>query len=96
VTRLALGLREYGLTPFAAYSGAEVLGVRMQLPGGLLEEAGWEDTGDAEIPAEHDDGGDSGGSPADEPAARSTGNRLYRLRTRELLEQRGITLPDRD
>jgi phage head maturation protease len=95
VTRLQLGLREYGLTPFAAYSGAEVLGVRMQLPGGLATEPGWEDTGGAVVPAEYD-GGDPGGSPADEPAARSTGNRLYRLRTRELLEQRGITLPDRD
>jgi len=94
VTRLALGLREYGLTPFAAYSGAEVLGVRMQLPGGLTSEPDWDER-DAEVPAGHD-GGDPGGSPADEPASRSTGNRLYRLRTRELLEQRGITLPDRD
>jgi phage head maturation protease len=91
VTRMALGLREFGLTPFAAYSGAEVLGVRMQLPGGLLDEEDyWENPGDAAAPTT--DGGGPGGSPEDESASRSTGNRLYKLRTQELLEQHGITL----
>ena len=92
VRRLVLGLREYGLTPFAAYSGAEVLGVRMQLPGGLLAEEDYagDDDLDAAAPA---DGGGSGDSPEAEPVSRSTGNRLYRLRTEELLKQHGISLP---
>jgi phage head maturation protease len=94
VERLALGLREYGLTPFAAYSGAEVLGVRMQLPGGLHTEAGWGDTEDGAAPAGYGDG--PGDPPEDGDASRSTGNRLYRLRTQEALERAGITLPDRD
>jgi phage head maturation protease len=93
VTRLALGLREYGLTPFAAYSGAEVLGVRMQLPGGLETEPGWDDTEDATAPA---DGGGPGDLPAEGDATRSTGNRLYQLRTAEALERAGISLPERD
>ena len=51
VRRLVLGLREYGLTPFAAYSGAEVMGVRMQLPGGLdFEEFDDLEDGPAEKP----------------------------------------------
>lgn len=94
VRRLALGLREYGLTPFAAYSGAEVLGVRMQLPGGLLtEQDGWDDTEDAAAPA---DGSGPGDPPEVGDASRSTGNRLYQLRTQEALDRAGITLPGRD
>lgn len=93
VTRMALGLREFGLTPFAAYSGAEVLGVRMQLPGGLLDEEDYwdENAQDAAAPT-GENGGGPGGSPEDESASRSTGNRLYKLRTQELLEQHGIRL----
>jgi hypothetical protein len=99
VKRLVLGLREYGLTPFAAYSGAEVMGVRMQLPGTDLAE----DFGLDEYPesAEYADGDfdpeaevTDGLPPEDGVASRSTGNRLYQLRTRELLEQHGISLPD--
>ena len=95
VRRLQLGLREYGLTPFAAYSGAEVLGVRMQLPGSFDEdEATWEENPeDAAAPAE-DDGCGHGGPPEVGSASRSTGNRLYRLRTQEALERAGITLPE--
>ena len=33
VRRMALGLREYGPVLFPAYSGAEILGVRMSIPG---------------------------------------------------------------
>lgn len=88
VRRLVLGLREYGLTPFAAYSGAEVLGVRMQLPGAFTED-GPDFTEYAD--ATDEDGGD-GLPPEDGSAARSTGNRLYALRTEELLAQHGIKL----
>lgn len=87
VKRLALGLREYGLTPFAAYSGAEVLGVRMQLPVALEDdEELWENEDTAAY-------GGPGDSPEAESVSRSTGNRLYRLRTQEALERAGITLP---
>jgi len=93
VRRLVLGLREYGLTPFAAYTGAEVLGVRMQLPDALYED-GWDEYPDSDADALPVDGGGDGGggSPEAEPVMRSTGNRLYRLRAQELLEQHGIRL----
>ena len=90
VRRLALGLREYGLTPFAAYSGAEVLGVRMQLPGSF-DDADDPDSAEFEEFAP-DEGDDTGSPPEDGTATRSTGNRLYQLRTQELLAQHGITL----
>ena len=93
VRRLTLGLREYGLTPFAAYSGAEVLGVRMQLPAGYQTPAAEEyDPVDADALAGMDGDG-SGDPPGAGDASRSLGNRLYRLRTQEMLEQAGITLP---
>jgi phage head maturation protease len=100
VKRLMLGLREYGLTPFAAYSGAEVLGVRMQLPGSFLEVDDLLDDPDSaeytEIPdGPYDEAGaDHGSPPEDGAVARSTGNRLYQLRTAELLDAAGIKLAD--
>lgn len=90
VQRIQLGLREYGLTPFAAYSGAEVLGVRMQLPEGyeaLVPE--YED-------AYPDEGDGDGFPPEDGSSAPSTGHRLYALRSRELYERAGISLPGRE
>jgi phage head maturation protease len=89
VRRLVLGLREYGLTPFPAYSGAEVVGVRMQLPGGVLP------PGDEFRDAPPDDGGGDGGPPADgtpENSEPSAGHRLYALRSEELLRKAGIGL----
>jgi len=92
VKRWILGLREYGLTPFAAYTGAEVLGVRMQLPDGFgyADDAGPDP--DADALAGHDGDG-TGGPPEEGNASRSTGNRLYQLRAQEALERAGITLP---
>jgi peptidoglycan hydrolase-like protein with peptidoglycan-binding domain/phage head maturation protease len=87
VRRLVLGLREYGLTPFAAYTGAEVLGVRMQLPGSFEPDPAEFEEGDGPEPAA------TGIPPADGSATRSTGSRLYQLRTQELLEKAGIELP---
>ena len=102
VRRLALGLREYGLTPFAAYSGAEVMGVRMQLPGTVTDDDNWDqlesdllgETPDDATALTDEEGDGTGGPPEDGLASRSTGNRLYQLRTRELLEQHGISLPE--
>lgn len=94
VRRLILGLREYGLTPFPAYSGADVLGVRMQLPDSLIGEEFGETDDYADALALLEEGGGDGNSPAEEPASRSTGNRLYQIRTEELLAQHGIKLGD--
>ena len=97
VKRWVLGLREYGLTPFAAYSGAEVLGVRMQLPDGFGDGYAAGDDGfdpDADALAGQDGDGNGGPSEAGN-ASRSTGNRLYQLRAQEALERAGITLPAR-
>lgn len=93
VRRTQLGLREYGLTPFAAYSGAEVLGVRMQLPGTLEE-------GDPGLPEDEDvppdvDGDDTGTMPVDMAPSRSVSRRLWLLRFEEQAERAGITLPGR-
>jgi phage head maturation protease len=89
VRRLKLGLREYGLTPFAAYSGAEVLGVRMQLPGDYI--GAGDDTEFEDALASEGDG--AGGPPEAGTSSRSTGNRLYALRSEELLKRAGIDLP---
>jgi HK97 family phage prohead protease len=91
VRRLMLGLREYGLTPFAAYTGAEVLGVRMQLPGGTGQEP-WEQDGETADGIAEQDGGSE--PPEQGTVERSTGNRLFRLRLEEALGQRGIRLGD--
>jgi hypothetical protein len=95
---MQLGLREYGLCPFPAYSGAEVLGVRMMLPGVLDER---EFTGEEEFsggPGDFDIAGAGGDPPGDGSEGgeveRSTGNRLYRLRTEELLRQHGIPISE--
>ena len=88
VRRTALGLKEFGPTPFEAYSGAEILGVRMSTPGT------WE-------PGEESDTGTSpdGEAAAGEPLARTDGDEhsaryhqhaLYRLRSKELRERIGL------
>ena len=92
VRRTQLGLREYGLTPFAAYSGAEVLGVRMQLPG--------TPDGDPGSPEDEDvtpdmDGDGTGTMPVDMAPSRSVSRRLWLLRFEEQCEKAGITLPGR-
>jgi HK97 family phage prohead protease len=65
VRRVELGLKEYGPTPFEAYTGAEIVGVRMSAPGT------WEPDENEEI--------DTGTSPdgeaaAGEPLARADGD----------------------
>jgi len=89
VRRTELGLKEYGPTPFEAYSGAEILGVRMSTPGT------WE-------PDEHDneallpDGEAAAGEPLTrsdegEHSARYHQHTLYALRSREQRERVGLT-----
>jgi len=93
VRRYVLGLREYGLTPFPAYSGAEVCGVRMQLPDGY-EPAG-EIEGDEGL-AEWEQqflADQATGNPAEEgDSPASTGHRHYQLASEEAMRRAGITL----
>ena len=91
VRRTELGLKEFGPTPFEAYSGAEILGVRMSTPGAY---------GDPE-PDEHDEALHPDGEAATgEPLARTDGDEhssrvyhqhaLYVLRSREQREEIGM------
>jgi HK97 family phage prohead protease len=86
VRRTELGLKEFGPTPFEAYSGAEIVGVRMSAPGT------WE-------PDEHEealppDGEAAAGEPppqGDEGhSARYHQHSLYVLNSKELREKAGL------
>jgi phage head maturation protease len=91
VRRMKLGLREYGPVLWPAYSGAEILGVRMSrmsTPGGALDP-------DEEINAEAlppDEGlAAAGGDPLpEEHSARYHQHALYRLRSQKLREEAGL------
>ena len=88
VRRMQLGLREYGPVLWPAYSGAEILGVRMQLPGSP--------DGEPDLPDEEPDpgaerGDGTGPVPEDTASARYHQHALYRLRSQEQRETRGIT-----
>jgi phage head maturation protease len=99
VTRLELGLKEYGPTPFPAYTGAELVGVRMS-PLGTWQAARSDDEqhGEQEQALPPD-----GEAAADEPPPaegkaleRHHQNALYRLKSAELREKVGLVwLSDR-
>jgi HK97 family phage prohead protease len=86
VRRTELGLREYGPVLWPAYSGAEILGVRMSTPGT------WEP--DEEIdPGTSPDGEAAAGEPLTsdgEHSARYHQHALYRLRSEKLREEAGL------
>ena len=87
VRRTELGLREYGPVLWPAYSGAEILGVRMSTPGGVL------DPDDQHDPGTPPDEGPAAGDPltdTDEHSARYHQHALYRLRSQELRESKGL------
>ena len=93
VRRTELGLKEFGPTPFEAYSGAEILGVRMSTPGAY---------GDPEPGEEHDealppDEEAAAGEPlartdgdGDEHSARYHQHALFTLRSKEARERVGL------
>lgn len=96
VRRLELGLREFGGTPFPAYDGAELVGVRMS-PLGTWQAA------DGDEPEGHDeqalppDGEAAAGEPltradgdGDEHSARYHQHALYVLRSEEQREAAGL------
>jgi len=88
VRRTVLGLREYGPVLWAAYSGAEILGVRMQLPGG----GAFEDF-DVPLDEEYDpdnEAVDAGSVPEDTTTARYHQHALYVLRAKEARERAGL------
>lgn len=85
VTRLELGLKEYGPTPFPAYQGAELVGVRMS-PLGTWQAAD-DDEHDEALPP---DGEAAAGEPltrtdgdGDGHSARYHQHQLYRLTSEE-------------
>jgi HK97 family phage prohead protease len=88
VRRLGLGLREYGPVLYAAYPGAEFLGVRMGSP---------ELANDLESPEDQeyapaDEGDVAGRAPEDATSSRYHQHVLYAMRSRELRESKGLVL----
>jgi len=89
VRRTELGLKEFGPTPFEAYSGAEILGVRMSTPGTWEpdEEQGPGTSPDEEAaagePLSRDDG--------EEHSARYHQHALYEMESKRLREAAGLT-----
>jgi len=92
VRRLELGLKEYGGTPFPAYSGAELVGVRMS-PLGTWQAAG-DDEEQALPPDEEAAAGEpltrAGEGDGDEHSARYHQHALYALRSKERREAAGL------
>jgi len=91
VRRMELALREYGPTPFPAFSGADILGVRMSTPGSWSP-----DPDDQQDPGTSPDGEPAAGDPlsrsdGDEHSARYHQHVLYALRSRERRERAGLT-----
>jgi len=88
VRRTEMGLREYGPVLWPAYSGAEIVGVRMSTPGS------WSPDPDEH---EYNPGTPSNEGPAtgdplpkEEHSARYHQHALYALRSRELREKAGL------
>jgi len=97
VRRMVLGLREYGPVLYPAYTGAEILGVRMSIPGGVLDGEIGEDapdsTGDEEyVPAMEDMEDDgAGGTPEEVHPSRDHAHRLLVMRTEQMCREAGIS-----
>lgn len=93
VRRLELGLKEYGATPFPAYSGAELVGVRMS-PLGTFQAAGDDEYEEQALPPDEEA---APGEPLtraedgdDEHSARYHQHALYVLRAKEAREKAGL------
>ena len=94
VRRMVLGLREYGPVLFPAYTGAEILGVRMSIPGltGDEEEVARDepDTPEVEEYAPDMEGDGTGGTPGDVTSPRYHHHQLLELRTAEMRREAGM------
>jgi phage head maturation protease len=98
VRRMQLGLREYGPVLWPAYSGAEILGVRMQLPGDpdlvrYDEDPGPDTPGDDEY-APSMAGAVTGAAPEETDTSRYHQHALYRIRSQEIRERLGLEWED--
>ena len=89
VRRMKLGLREYGPVLWPAYTGAEILGVRMSIPGGAPDA---DDPDYAQALPPDEGSAFAGNDPlaTDEHSARYHQHALYRLRSQELRESKGL------
>jgi phage head maturation protease len=94
VRRTVLGLREYGPVLYPAYSGAEILGVRMQLPGSLEDDPVIDDElPDSALDEEYAPGMEEGGTgsvPEDTTSVRYHQHALYVLQSKERREKAGL------
>jgi phage head maturation protease len=96
VQRLELGLKEYGPTPFPAYQGAELVGVRMSPLGTWTaadDETEETDTDNEALPP---DGEAATGGPPELHPSRLNAHRLWHNRLDEACRQAGIALPGRE
>jgi phage head maturation protease len=90
VRRLELGLKEYGGTPFPAYTGAELVGVRMS-PLGTWQAADGDEHDEALPPDEEAAAGEPlARTDGDEHSARYHQHALYALRSKEAREKAGL------
>lgn len=88
VRRMILGLREYGPVLFPAYTGAEILGVRMSIPGSVSDDELDSTEGEEYVP---DMEGDvAGGTPEEVHPSREHAHRLLVLRTQQMCRDAGI------
>src|SRR6266702_482813 len=90
VHRTELGLRDYGPVLWPAYSGAEILGVRMSTPGGALDPDEDFDDATGTPPDEGPAAGDPPPPEGEEHSARYHQHALYALRSREQREKAGL------
>jgi HK97 family phage prohead protease len=90
VRRMMLGLREYGPVLYAAYPGAEFLGVRMSIPGSVPEDGEPDTTTEDEELAPATEGDGTGGTPEDVTSPRHHHHQLLALRTAEMRREAGI------
>jgi HK97 family phage prohead protease len=91
VRRTELGLKEFGPTPFEAYSGAEIVGVRMSTPGALGDPEPDENEDEALPPDEEAAAGEPlARTDGDEHSARYHQHALYRLNSIERREKAGL------
>jgi HK97 family phage prohead protease len=91
VHRSELGLREYGPVLYPAYSGAEILGVRMSTPGAYAP-----DPDEEQDPGTAPDDAPAAGDPlsrtdGDEHSARYHQHALYEMESKRLREAAGLT-----
>ena len=90
VRRTELGLREYGPVLWPAYSGAEILGVRMSTPGTWSPEPDDEQDPGTSF-REEAAAGEPPAPEGDEHSARYHQHSLYALRSKEARERAGLT-----